>query len=208
MTNDLCGGLFLWYDYPMTKKQNLKKQASGIKKERIILWAVISVLIILQGVSGWYLLRLWNHESETSKRDFSAYINKSEEERYKYPIIDVAENRVYIPEARIYLPLNEVTQNLRYDYFKPPQGNTVSLRLSTSSIVGAQIEKDDHACDKVIMLSPSKNPAIATYSPGGEIQPTKDNLRYISVHQKDTCSTYYGNVQEDLTAAAKLIVKY
>ena len=172
------------------KKQNPKKHAS------------------LQGVSAWYLVKLWNHESETSKRDFSAYINKSEEERYKYPIIDVAESRVYIPEARIYLPLDEVTRNLRYDYFKPPQGNATSLRLSTSSIVGAQIEKDDHACDKVIMLSPSKDPTIATYTPVGEIQPTKDGLRYISVHQKDTCSTYYGNVREDLAAAAKLIAQY
>ena len=128
----------------MTKKQNLKKQATGIKKERIIMWVVISILIIAQAISAWYLVRLWNHGSESSKRDFSAYINKSEEERYNHPIIDVAEGRVYIPEARIYLPLNEITRNLRYDYFKPLQGNT-SLRLSTSSIVGAQIEKDDHA---------------------------------------------------------------
>lgn len=192
----------------MTKKQNLKKQANGLKKGRIILWVVISILAILQGVSAWYLVKLWNHESETSKRDFSAYINKSEEERYKHPIIDVAESRVYIPEARIYLPLDEVTRDLRYDYFKPPQGHTVSLRLSTSSIVGAQIEKDDHACDKVVMLSPSKKPAMTTYKPVGEIEPTKDGLRYISVHQKDTCSTYYGNVQEDLAAAAKLIAQY
>jgi hypothetical protein len=191
----------------MVKKQNLKKQTNGIKKERIILWVVISILVVLQAISAWYLVRLWNHESESSKRDFSAYINKSEEERYSHPIIDITEGRVYIPEARIYLPLNDTTRNLRYDYFKPPQGNT-SLRLSTSSIVGAQIEKDDHACDKVIMLSPSKYPAMTTYSPAGEIQPTKDDLRYIYVHSKDTCSTYYGSAQEDLTIAAKLITSY
>jgi hypothetical protein len=204
---DLSGGLFVWYDCPMIKKQNLKKQTNNIKKERIIVWIVIAILVVLQGVSAWYLVKLWSHESESSKRDFSAYINKSEEERYEHPIIDVAEGRVYIPEARIYLPLNEVTRDLRYDYFKPPQGNT-SLRLSTSSIVGAQFERDDHACDKVIMLSPSKDPAMTTYSLAGEIQPTKDDLRYISVHSKDTCSTYYGNVQEDLTAATKLITSY
>lgn len=192
----------------MTKRQTLKKQTNSIKKERIILWVVISILVVLQAISAWYLVKLQNHEAESSKRDFSAYINKSEEERYSHPIIDITEGRVYIPEARIYLPLNEVTRNLRYDYFKPVQSNTTSLRLSTSSIVGAQIEKDDHACDKVIMLSPSKYPAMTTYSPVGEIQPTKDNLRYIYVHSKDTCSTYYGNVQEDLTAAAKLITPY
>lgn len=191
----------------MVKKQNLKKQTNGIKKERIILRVVISILVVLQAISAWYLVGLWNHESESSKRDFSAYINKSEEDRYSHPIIDIAEGRVYIPEARIYLPLNDTTRNLRYDYFKPPQGST-SLRLSTSSIVGAQIEKDDHACDKVIMLSPSKYPAMTTYSPAGEIQPTKDDLRYIYVHSKDTCSTYYGSVQEDLTTAAKLITSY
>ncbi|MNQ66403.1 hypothetical protein D3C85_808950 [compost metagenome] len=191
----------------MIKKQNLKKQTIGIKNERIILWVVISILVVLQTISAWYLVGLLNRESESSKRDFSAYINKSEEERYKHPIVDVTERRVYIPEASVYLPLNEVTRDLRYDYFKPPHGN-ISLRLSTSSIVGEQIEKDDHTCDKIIMISPSKDPAMTTYSPAGEIQPTKDSLRYISVHRKDTCSTYYGNVQEDLTAAAKLITSY
>lgn len=190
----------------MTKKQTTGKLTSSIKKERIILWAIISVLIVLQAISAWYLIKMWRYESQRSERNLSELINESEERRYQYPIIDISENRVYIPEARIYLPLNEVTRNLRYDYFSV--SNTTSLRLSTSSIVGSQIAKDDHACDKVIMISPSKDPAMITYSPVGEIQPTKDGLRYISVHRKDTCSIYYGSVHEDLTEAAKLITQY
>lgn len=190
----------------MVKKQNIKKQTSYHKKERIVLWAVILALIILQGISGWYLIKLWNYESQSSERNFRTLINTSEDERYKFPVIDVTENRVYIPEARIYLPLNDTIRNLRYDYFSTQ--NFVSLRLSTSSTVGSQIEKDHHACDKVVILSQSKEPTNTEYKDAGEVEMTKDGLRYLSVHNKDTCSIYYDDVQENLLQAAKLIAQY
>jgi hypothetical protein len=185
----------------MTKKQIIKAQTGFIKIERIVLWLIIIILIVLQGVSAWYLIKLWDDESRYSKYHLATIINESEEKRYKDPVVNISENKVYIPEARIYLPLNEATRDLRYDYFATQ--NYKSLRLSTSSIVGSQIEKDDHACDKVVVLSVTKEPTSTAYSYVGEIQPTKDGLRYISVHNKDTCSYYQGNVQEDLTKAAK-----
>jgi hypothetical protein len=190
----------------MTKKQNLKKKIGGIKKERLILWIIIFILILLQGISAWYVTRLWSSESRNSKYNLYTLINSSEENRYKYPVIDVSEGRVYIPEARIYLPLNEVTRDLRYDYFVVE--NYKSLRLSVSSIVGSQLERDDHACDKVVMLSPSIESKGATYDDAGEIQPTKDGFRYLLVHNKDTCSIYHDSMQERLAEAAKQITQY
>jgi hypothetical protein len=94
------------------------------------------ILTITQALSGWYVIKLWNIESENDKRHLAELINKSEQRRYESPIINVSENRVYIPEVRVYLPLNEVTRSLRYEYSTTPI--STSLHLSTVSTVGAQ----------------------------------------------------------------------
>jgi len=190
----------------MVKKNQAQKQTVNSKKERIILWLVIAVLIALQAISAWYLIKLWNIVSQDSKHNFAMLIDRSEERRYSSPIIDVSENRVYIPEARVYLPLNDVTRNLRYDYshMRSPK----SLYLSTSSTVGAQTEDDDHSCDKVVSLQQTPEPAMSDYSSIGEISPTKDGLRYVYAHNKENCSIYYGTVREDLMNAAKAIQSY
>lgn len=190
----------------MIKKQNLKKQAIGIKKERIILWVVILILIILQAISAWYLIKLWNYNSESSKQSLYSLISKVEEKRYKHPVIDIAEGRVYIPEARIYIALNDSTRDLRYEFVNVP--NYKSLHLSMSSTVGVQNETDDPTCDQVVVLSTSKEGLEPTYYDAGEIQSTVDGLRYLRVHNKDTCSVYNDSVQADLVKAAKSITIY
>lgn len=189
----------------MTKKQIMSKQANSIKKERI-LWIVIIILAISQAISAWYLMKIWNYNSDSSQQSTYSLISKVEEKRYKYPVIDIAEGRVYIPEMRIYLPLNDSTRDLRYDFFNAP--NYKSLRLSTSSAVGVQNDTDDPSCDKVVILSKSKEGASSIYYDAGEIKPTKDGLRYLSVHNKDTCSIYFGNIREGLVEAAKSITQY
>jgi len=190
----------------MIKKQNLKKPAFGTKKERIILWSVILTLIIIQALSAWYISELWKYNSDTSSQSLYLHISKSEEKRYKYPVIDIAEDKVYIPEARIYLPLNDTTRNLRYEYIN--NKDYKSLNLSVSSAVGTQNGVDDPTCDKVVMVSPSKESLEYPYVDGGEIKPTVDGLRYVSVHNKETCGTYFGDVQQGLVEAVKLITQY
>jgi len=190
----------------MVKKQLKNKHLLISKKERVVLWSMVAVLVICQLISGWYLVQLRNNELESSKNQLYTFINDSEKERYKYPVISIAENRVYIPEARVYVPLTEVTRDLRYDYFQT--GNTARLSLSTQSFVGAQIEKDDHACDKAIVITQSKDFSETTYSDIGEISTTKDGLRYMMAHDKGTCSIYLGTAQEELIESAKLINRY
>lgn len=151
-------------------------------------------------------MRLWNIESENDTRNFAELIDKSEQRRYKSPIIDVSENRVYIPEARVYLPLNGVTRDLRYDYFNVPASK--ALYLSTVSTVGAQITEDDHQCDKVVSIQQTVVPMADMYSSIGEIEPTKDGLHYMYAHTKEKCSIYFGTVREDLIAAARQMKSY
>jgi len=198
--------VLFWYHGNMVKKTNIQRQTANGKRERIALWLVIIILIALQAISGWYLVKIWNIESQDSKHDFAELINKSEEQRYNSPVIDVSENRVYIPEARVYFPLNEVTRDLRYD-FVDTQGPTL-LYLSTASFVGAQKEEDDHSCDKVVSFQQAVEPALSELSLIGEIAPTKDGLRYAFAHNKENCSIYYGTVRDDLINAAKAIQNY
>lgn len=190
----------------MNKIQNTTKKAGAIKQGRIVLWAILFTLIILQGISAWALTSLWNDGAQRSKQSLYGYINSVEEKRYKYPVIGIAESRVYIPEVRAYLPLNETTRDLRYYYSNTPGKN--SLALSTSSQVGAQNESDDPTCDRIVLLEVSKKPSNPTYYDAGEIQPTKDGLRYLHAHNKNTCSIYRGTVQEDLIRAIKSINQY
>jgi len=190
----------------MVKKHHKNKHLPIFKKERTVLWSLIAILVLAQLISGWYLVQLRNNERESSKNNLYTFINNTEKERYRYPVISIAENRVYIPEARVYLPLTKVTRDLRYDYFQT--GKTTRLSLSTQSFVGVQIEKDDHACDKTVVITQSRDYSETTYSEIGEISPTKDALRYMTAHNKGTCSIYLGTVQEELIESAKLINQY
>jgi len=141
-----------------------------------------------------------------SQHRLYALINSSEENRYKYPILDIAEGRAYIPEARLYLPLNDTTRDLRYEY--RTNGGDKYINLSTSPLVGSQNEKDDHACDRAVIVSSSKDFFEGAYAYFGEIPPTQDELRYIFVHSNETCSTYSAGTSKALAEAAKLITEY
>jgi hypothetical protein len=170
-----------------------------------MLWLIILILVIAQVVSAWHLIKLWNQGSDESKWRMSSLINQSEERRYRYPIIDITENRVYIPEARIYLPLNDVSRNLRYDYISLK--NQEHLHLSTLGIVGRQTDHDPASCDKVVsIIKPSDANKYKLYSLVGTIQPTKDGLSEIIVH--NACRIYPDNLRESLATIAKEIRSY
>jgi len=190
----------------MLKKRNLKKRTIDSKKKRAILWAIILVLIILQGVTAWYVVRLWNDHLASSKLALYSLIAKSEERRYKYPVIDISENRVYIPELRVYVPLNDSTRNLRYEYVNIK--NYTSLHLSMSSTVGVQNSIDDPICDQVVVLSATKDGMDSALEADGELPVPIDGLRYLQVHKKATCGVYNDTIRDDLVQAVKSITQY
>lgn len=189
----------------MIKNKKIKKPSKNNQTERRILWCAVVLLFVLQLVSVGYIIQLRNNAAEMDERTFATYINESEKERYKYPVIDVSENRVYIPEARVYLPLNDVTRNLRYDYSnnKPH----AALYLSNTSIVGAQTKEDDPSCDKIVSFT-GDTTVNTTFSVTGELEPSKDGFKYLLAHSKDGCKIYFGTAREDLINAAKEIQNY
>ena len=171
----------------------------------VALCAAILLLAIAQGVSFWYITKLHSYYFEDSSRSLSTLINSSEENRYKHPIIDVSENRVYIPEARIYLPLNDITRELRYDYFSLKGSERVYFSINAT--VGSQTDQDVHSCDKVVTLAkPAEPKTDSSYSLSGLVSPTKDGLTDIYTHAD--CKIYYGSIKTDLAEAVKQLQNY
>lgn len=183
------------------KKHTLKKQNGTNIKEKG-LWVIIILLVAAQIVSMVYIARMkWSLNGQ-SKILFDRLINSTEEERYKSPVIDVSESRVYIPEARIYLPLNEVTRDVRYD-FRNMEG-TEALYFSLPMAIGRQIEEDDHRCDKMVTLTKEKSVIVSEQV--GEVAPTKDGLTYVSRHP--ACQIYADSFSKDLAAAVMQLQSY
>ena len=159
------------------------------------------VLIASQAVSAYFIYRNYQYMKNDPQVTMAQAIRSAEETRYSYPIIDVSENRVYIPEARIYLPLNQTTRNLRYEY--NDSFNKPNLYLSMRGVVGYQRADEPATCDKMLTFLKDPTDSMNFVS---EIEPTKDGFRYIYAHSK--CNSYYGTISEDLTEAVKQVKNY
>lgn len=179
----------------MAKKKSISKQIRGIKKEHV-LWIVIIILTALLTSTILYIVKMPGSASKsmssTTSRSITQpeeqhaqdAINEIEERRYRYPVIDVKENRVYIPEAHIYMPLNEDSRDLRYETW----GETIWLSLSIT--VGRQTGDEDASCDKVVIFTPSPERAQG-YIAAGTITSKDGGARYIFRHP--ACKNLYGD---------------
>lgn len=192
----------------MAKKHNQNKQIFNTKAERIAVWASVTTLVVTQVVLAIVLLMLWNGTQLESRRDVYSLIARTEESRYKYPIIDVSENRVYIPEARLYLPLDEVSRNMRYD-FRTFSDQKI-LHLSSSSIVGRQHDDDAPTCDKIITLTSidQQGSIGGNYTEIAKLQPALQGFQYMYAHPSDSCHIYYDSLRADFIKTAKQVQQY
>lgn len=194
----------------MTKKRTTKKQTFTFKRE-YILWIIVLILVALQGVSAWRIVKLQEYADSNSNLSMRFLLKNSEEERYKYPIIDVAENRVYIPEARIYLPLNDTSRDMRYDYREFGGDNSFKiLYFSVSSVVGQQGNSQFASCDKMVTLADPAKIQGRKNNTVGTIQTTKDGLSDISMYTDEPCwnQEWYANLRHNLVEVVKTAKNY
>lgn len=194
----------------MVKKKPLKKQKIRFKKE-YILWLVILGLIILQALSAWQIIKLREFADRSSDFSMGVILKNSEESRYKYPIIDVTENRVYIPEARIYLPLDEASRNMRYEYREHGDGFLQkALNFSSSAVVGRQRSVEYSSCDKIVTLASHLEMPGYNTKPTATIEPTADGLTDILVYSGSKCwdQKWYADIQHGLAAVVKQAKNY
>jgi hypothetical protein len=193
----------------MTISKSLKTKISSIKKEDA-LWMIVIMLIIALVLMAWTTVRTLNeHAAELSKlslanesskeKEMQQFVNKVEERRYRYPVVDIKENRMYIPETRMYVPLNDDSRDLRYQTL----GDTIWL--STSMAVGRQTGNDDASCDRVVLIVPSEDRGKG-YTPEGIIKASDGSTRYIFRHP--ACKIYGDEFSKRLAEVAKLIKTY
>jgi hypothetical protein len=118
---------------------------------------------------------------------------------------------VYIPEARIYLPLNEASRNIRYDYREQGSGfMSKALHFSTSSVVGQQRGAQYETCDKMVTLAPSEDVKTRKDKVVTTIEPTKDDLSQIFIYPDNACwdEKWYADLKQDLTDVVKHAKNY
>jgi hypothetical protein len=193
----------------MMKKHIFKKQIRSIKKERI-LWAAIIILAALLASSIWYIIKTSNTSksslpapqrslTQAEQERGQALVNDIEQRRYRYPVIDVKENRVYIPEARMYLPLNESSRDIRYQVL----GDTIWL--STAMAVGRQTGNEDASCDRVVIVTDSENKA-GGYIAEGTIKSNDGSTRFVFRHP--ACEIYGDVLSKRLADVTKEVQYY
>ena len=188
----------------MIKKQNTKKRIILRKREHV-LWLIVLVLCLLQILSILWIAKLQGSINHGPDLSMKFLLRNAEEDRYKYPIIDVAANRVYIPEARIYLPLNEASRDMRYDFRTLNDSpKSTALYFSTSSVVGRQTGAQYESCDKMVTLAQASTVQVVDSSKVDTIQPTKDGLRDIYMHSVGTCwGDWYDDLRDDLAGVIR-----
>lgn len=190
----------------MTKVQNKKRfKASRLSYLCI---ALVSLLIVAQLTSIIYILKLRQSVSSLEERYFLSSLNQVETQRYKTAPVDVSEQRIYIPDARLYIPLTDKNPEIVYD-FRP---NGPNLYVSIAQVVGNQRSLDDskdhHTCDKMIVISSTEQNANAYYTFIKELPPTKDGLKYVYLHIKDNCGIYSKSGWESAKEIAENIQSY
>ncbi len=189
------------------KKKSQNKNKSNIFKQSYLLWTLALVLIVAQLVSFVVIDNLRTSISKNYDRDFANYINASEQKRYKDAVISISDQKVYIPEARIYVPLNDDSINLKYEYITI--GETVRLSLSSANAVGSQTAEHSPTCDKMVWLVKDKEGVSdPDYTLLTEISPTKDGFKYLYLHKADNCGTYYNDLSSKVGTIARGIQSY
>lgn len=175
--------------------RNIKKHYASIGLAIVVIWLI--VLTALFCIKEKRLNDIFDVEASNQITNNFALSN------YKLPIIDIPENRVYIPESQSYLPLNDITRDLRYYIYSDSD-----IRFSTQKLIGAYSDTNESrkiACLEMVKLS-SENNVVGTYNPVGElIEAVGDsNLKYI-LTQSD-CA-FHGASQHSASQIADEILK-
>lgn len=187
---------------PMIKKSKNPKRK--FNSTITLLWLAVAALLIIQVVTLSQLHSLKVGQSETDKRLISDLINKSEQRRYKLPIIDITEGRVYIPEVNGFIPLTDTSRGIRYDYFDVKDNEI--LYLSRDGIIGNQTtEQTDPSCDKIIAITRNSN-AMSNFTYVGSIPEIGNELKHVFKHYP--CNSYTEELATNLAATALSIRAY
>jgi hypothetical protein len=193
----------------MAKKKLVKKQIRSIKKEHV-LWATIIILAALLASTIWYIVKTSSVDTDKTsklpvtltsaqKEEQQRFVNDIEVRRYKLPVIDIKENRVYIPEVRAYVPLSENSRDIRYQAFND------TIWLSHAMAVGRQTGDENASCDRVVLVVPSEDRG-RDYIAEGTIKASDGSTRYIFRHP--ACDIYGDDFSKRLVEVAKEIQYY
>ena len=203
----------------MKKLSKAQKQSRALSWKFYGTWAVLALIIAALVLIFMQYKRIQSLEESVSGLGWRVMLQQGEGARYKTPIIDVAANRVYIPEARIYVTLDETSRNLRYEYIKASSNNPseqATLNLSLSGVVGGQSQDvhESFSCDRIVVLN-SSNATIRDFNNAGEELPAytktgslNESTGFTTIHAHAHCKMYQSDTVSSLTEVAKTAKSY
>lgn len=136
-------------------------------------------------------------------------VNRLANRTYLDPVISISENRVYIPEIRAYMPLDNTTRNLKYKYDE--RGDSKKLSLSTNWLVGGWSKGSGEApgCINLIKLSSTDTNDSQMQSVDPLSEPI-GGMSHVSKHKGCKMHRYGSNPisSEDIEAAVRSLKSY
>lgn len=186
----------------MAKKSKHTKY--NVSVNTLLVWSAIVLVVAVQLLMLFQIKEVTKNQSDVDKRLVSDLINKAENERYTEPVISVTEERVYIPDIKGYLPLNNTSLKIRYDYFD--MKDFEALYISHVGVIGHQTEQHTNAnCDKIIAITKNKN-EMSDFSYVKSIDPVGPGLMHI--YQHNDCNFYTKALSDDIAKLAGSLRSY
>lgn len=186
----------------MVKRSKSTKR--NISINTVALWLAVGLIVVVQIFILFQIKDMKTNQTNIGKRLVADLINKTETERYRTPAISISEDRVYIPEVKGYVPLTNISRDIRYDYFDM-KGVEV-LYLSYNGIVGKQNEHHTSAnCDKVAAITKNKN-EMSDFTYVQAISPIGPGLMHIYRH--NNCNFYPEELSDDIARIATALRSY
>ncbi len=155
------------------------------------------------------------HQQETGLGWFpiKIYIQNAERGFYSLePVADPSKNVVYLPEARISLPLSAESRDLRYNYEARSSGSPAQVLVSTTQILNKSISNfADVTCEqRVIGFSiDQKDGFTAGGKYAGSISLSDGRILYFWLNDTKFCQNFWGDgTQSDILGVLKQAQSY
>jgi hypothetical protein len=183
----------------------MAKKSTNRKFKISKLSIVVVMLVVSQAAIAYWFLGFMNAYMKSEEGRLPQIIKEFENSRYKHPVIDISEKRVYIPELRVFLPLNDTTRDLRYYIWEMADSPIKHIFFTVSAVVGNQIPEDAPSCDRMVYISTEKEDRSSLYKLVGHVK-LDQGLKHVFQHE--TCSVYPQGALQELTQAVLLIKEY
>jgi hypothetical protein len=123
----------------------------------LVVVLVVHSFLLLMGVLVFYADRQVSQFG--AEQEFKTFLGQITKGMFVTGVIDVPENKVYMPELNISVPLNETSRNLLYSYNESFDDTPESAIVSLRHVVNRQLDKiGQNSCTQTTYIEATDAP--------------------------------------------------